>query len=111
VRLEGLGQLKKINFIRTRTRDLPASSIVPQLTTLPRAPAGELSHEGRRHCQQQEQLTHLSVDKSHRFVNRFTITGAVSVDSVLSVPLAMLQNGKSSDCCAETGIDLGVTDI
>jgi hypothetical protein len=38
VRLEGLGQLKKIHLIGTRTRDLPACSIVPQLTTLPRAP-------------------------------------------------------------------------
>jgi hypothetical protein len=40
VRLEGLGKLKKkIHLIGTRTRDLPAcSSIVPQSTTLPRAP-------------------------------------------------------------------------
>jgi hypothetical protein len=38
VRLEGLGQLKKIHLIRTQTRDLLACSIVPQPTTLPRAP-------------------------------------------------------------------------
>jgi hypothetical protein len=38
VRLEGLGQLKKIHLIGTRTRDLPLCSIVPQPTTLPRAP-------------------------------------------------------------------------
>jgi hypothetical protein len=38
VRLEGLGQLKKIHLMGTRTRDLPACSIVPQPTTLPRAP-------------------------------------------------------------------------
>jgi hypothetical protein len=38
VRLEGLGQLKKIDLIGIRTRDLPACSIVPQPTTLPRAP-------------------------------------------------------------------------
>jgi hypothetical protein len=39
VRLEGLGQLKKkIHLIGTRTRDLPACSIVPEPTTLPRAP-------------------------------------------------------------------------
>jgi hypothetical protein len=38
VRLEGLGQLKKIHLIDTRTRDLPACSKVPQPTTLPRAP-------------------------------------------------------------------------
>jgi hypothetical protein len=38
VRLEGLGQLKKIHLIGTRTHDLPACSIVPQPTTLPRAP-------------------------------------------------------------------------
>jgi hypothetical protein len=36
VRLEGLGQLKKIHLIGTRTRDLPACSIVPQPTKLPR---------------------------------------------------------------------------
>jgi hypothetical protein len=29
VRLEGLGELKKIHLIGTRTRDLPACSIVP----------------------------------------------------------------------------------
>jgi hypothetical protein len=38
VRLEGLGQFKKIHLIGTRTRDLPACSIVPQPTTVPRAP-------------------------------------------------------------------------
>jgi hypothetical protein len=38
VRLEGLGQLKKIHLIGTRTRDLPACSIVPEPTTLPCAP-------------------------------------------------------------------------
>jgi hypothetical protein len=38
VRLEGLGQLKKIHLIGTPTLDLPACSIVPQPTTLPRAP-------------------------------------------------------------------------
>jgi hypothetical protein len=39
VRLEGLAQLKKPgDLIRNRTRDLPACSIVPQPTMLPRAP-------------------------------------------------------------------------
>jgi hypothetical protein len=38
VRLEVLGQLKKIHLIGIRTRNLPACSIVPQQTTLPRAP-------------------------------------------------------------------------
>jgi hypothetical protein len=39
VRLEGLGKLKKkINRIRTRNHDLPACSMVPQQTSLPRAP-------------------------------------------------------------------------
>jgi hypothetical protein len=38
MRLEGLGKLKKFNdLIENRTHDLPACSIVPQLTTLPRA--------------------------------------------------------------------------
>jgi hypothetical protein len=36
--LEGLDQLKKIHLIRTRTRYLPACSILPQPTTLPHAP-------------------------------------------------------------------------
>jgi hypothetical protein len=37
VRLEGLGKLKGfIHLIWSRTRDLPACSIVPQPTTLPR---------------------------------------------------------------------------
>jgi hypothetical protein len=38
VRLEGLGQLKKIHLIGTGTRDLPACNIVPQPTTLPCSP-------------------------------------------------------------------------
>jgi hypothetical protein len=39
VRLEGLGQLKKSNhLIGLRTRDLPACSIMPQPTTIPRVP-------------------------------------------------------------------------
>jgi hypothetical protein len=38
VRLEGLGQLKKIHLIGTRSRDFPACSVVPQQITLPRAP-------------------------------------------------------------------------
>jgi hypothetical protein len=42
-RLEGLVTLKKINdLIGTRIRALPACSIVPQLTTLPRAPCHKL---------------------------------------------------------------------
>jgi hypothetical protein len=45
VRLEGLGNLKKCSdLIGNRTRDLPACSIVPQPTTLPRAQ----SRSGRR---------------------------------------------------------------
>jgi hypothetical protein len=35
MRLEGLGKLKKIHLIGTRTRDLPVCIIVPQPTTLP----------------------------------------------------------------------------
>jgi hypothetical protein len=38
VRMEGLGQLKKSNDLEIWTRDLPDCSIVPQPTTLPRAP-------------------------------------------------------------------------
>jgi hypothetical protein len=39
VRLEELGKLKKIRLIWNVTRDLLACSIVPQPTTLPRAPS------------------------------------------------------------------------
>jgi hypothetical protein len=39
VRLEGSGKLKKSTSSGTRISDLPACSIVPQPTTLPRAPA------------------------------------------------------------------------
>jgi hypothetical protein len=39
VKLEGLRQLKKFSdFFGNRTRNLPACSVVPQPTTLPRAP-------------------------------------------------------------------------
>jgi hypothetical protein len=38
VRLEGLGKLKKIHLIGTRTRNFPASSTVPQPTTLTGTP-------------------------------------------------------------------------
>jgi hypothetical protein len=38
MRLEGLGKLKRSHLIGTQSRDLPACSIVPQPTTLPRAP-------------------------------------------------------------------------
>jgi hypothetical protein len=39
VRLEGLGKLKKSNdLIGNRSRDIPACSIVPQPSTLPRDP-------------------------------------------------------------------------
>jgi hypothetical protein len=39
LRLKVLGQLKKFNdLVGNRTRDLPACSMVPQPTTLPRAP-------------------------------------------------------------------------
>jgi hypothetical protein len=41
LRLEELGKLKKFNdLIGNRIRDLPACSIVPQPTTLPRALRG-----------------------------------------------------------------------
>jgi hypothetical protein len=43
--MEGLGKLKKIRLIGTRSRDVPACSIVSQPTALPRAP----HHSRRRH--------------------------------------------------------------
>jgi hypothetical protein len=44
MRLEGLGKLKKIHLNGTRTRDLPAFSIMPQPTTLRRAPLFGYKH-------------------------------------------------------------------
>jgi hypothetical protein len=38
VQLEGFGKLKKSTSSGTRTGNLPACSVVPQPTTLPRAP-------------------------------------------------------------------------
>jgi hypothetical protein len=38
LQLEGLGQLKKFNDIGNQTHNLPACSILPQPTMLPRAP-------------------------------------------------------------------------
>jgi hypothetical protein len=43
VRLEGLGQLKKIHLIGTRTRDLPACRLVPQPTGWPARKADKLT--------------------------------------------------------------------
>jgi hypothetical protein len=45
VRLEGLGQWKKIHLIGIRYRDLPACMILPQPTTLPRAPFYDVGYE------------------------------------------------------------------
>jgi hypothetical protein len=42
-RMEGLGNLKKFHVIGIRSRDLPACSIVPQPTTLPRASSRKLN--------------------------------------------------------------------
>jgi hypothetical protein len=51
VRLEGLGQLKKSNdLIGTRTSYLPACSIVPQPTTLPRAPLHHQDQQKYNKC-------------------------------------------------------------
>jgi hypothetical protein len=45
VRLERLGELKKIHLIGIRTRDFPACSIVPQPTTLNRQVYKELNND------------------------------------------------------------------
>jgi hypothetical protein len=58
VRLEGLGKLKKIHLIGTQSRDLPASSIVPQPTTLPRVPYFNVS----RLKQDEGNLNYTSID-------------------------------------------------
>jgi hypothetical protein len=62
--LEGLGKLKKSTSSGTRTGDLPACSIVPQLTTLPHAPVED------RHIE-------YSVIKEHvleKFINKYVFT-------------------------------------
>jgi hypothetical protein len=48
VRLEGLGKLNKISsdLIGIRARDLPASGVTPQATTLPRAPVRSIYRVG-----------------------------------------------------------------
>jgi hypothetical protein len=64
VLLDELGKLK-IHLIGTRTRDLPACSIVPQPTTLPRAPY--FGYKGRYNQFQSDdfyseiKLTHLNI--------------------------------------------------
>jgi hypothetical protein len=45
VRLEGLGKLKKSTSSGIRTSDIPACSIVPQPTTLPRDPLLWMTHK------------------------------------------------------------------
>jgi hypothetical protein len=70
VRLEGLGQLKKSNYlIGNLTRDLPDCTIVPQPTTLPRAPCKSICNMKTmsaeicflRHCNEMpEILVHIN---------------------------------------------------
>jgi hypothetical protein len=48
VRLEELGKLKKSTSSGIRTGDLPACSIVPQPTTLPRAPWGNSKKQKKK---------------------------------------------------------------
>jgi hypothetical protein len=57
LRLEGLGQLKNtMNSFGNRTHDLPACSIVPQPTTLPRAPEVQVAFSKySEHLQEQWQ--------------------------------------------------------
>jgi hypothetical protein len=69
MRLKGLGQLKNNDVIGNRTRDLPTCSIVPQPTTLQRAPEGVMNetnarkwcrmfNEGRTHVHDEERSEH-----------------------------------------------------
>jgi hypothetical protein len=48
MRLERLSQLKKIHLIGARFRDLPACSIVPEPTALPRDPFSKYSLQYRQ---------------------------------------------------------------
>jgi hypothetical protein len=64
VRLEGLGKLNKFNeFIRKRARDLSACSIVPELTTLQRAPIVlfKMLHEITLGLRKQSALTNVEI--------------------------------------------------
>jgi hypothetical protein len=78
VRLEGLGKLKKKSndLIGNRPRDLPAYSIVPQPTTLPRAP-NILLHVGIRFYFQLFTVHHATIStfKSRHCTIRFELLG------------------------------------
>jgi hypothetical protein len=70
VRLEGLDQLKRIHLIGTRTRELPACSIVPQPTMLPRAPIS-VWYQHKKH-----KLSHsINTGRSCSFLNSAVMTG------------------------------------
>jgi hypothetical protein len=78
VRLEALGKLKTVNdLIGSRTRDLPACSIVPQPTTLPRDLSNVnqsvfkslYQYESEVNSQLLTQLTQLLTETSTRNIN------------------------------------------
>jgi hypothetical protein len=62
VRLDGLGKLKKSNdLIGNRNRDLPACSVVPQITTLPHAPTLSFNENLIRRCKERISETSLEL--------------------------------------------------
>jgi hypothetical protein len=78
MRLEGLRKLKKkINFIGVQTCDLPACSVVPQQTTLPRAPCFQNLFEKREERQLSRPQKCLIWDS-----NRFTPNSSMKWGSV-----------------------------
>jgi hypothetical protein len=72
VRMEGLGKLKKIHLIGIRSRDLPACNIVPQPTTLPRAPCRSLYW--RKLCRDMDhEITSTCADMGYEIATTFRL--------------------------------------
>jgi hypothetical protein len=75
VRQEGLGKLKHFNYINgTRTRDLPASSILPKPTTLPLAPIQRVPGAFSQGEKRQWREAHLSSQTSAEVKNTWIYT-------------------------------------
>jgi hypothetical protein len=85
VQLEGLGTLKKSTSSGTQTGDLPACSIVPQLTTVPHAPIqwvlGALSPGGGGGTGKARDILHPSSDLKSKACKKPSMKQAADVVS------------------------------
>jgi hypothetical protein len=80
VQLEGLGQMKEsCDIIRNRTHNPPACSIVPQPTTLPRAPVLSVTNHITNICRSLSLSLSLCLCVCARAYPRPTIHGPVHV--------------------------------